>query len=287
MKKLTYEYVKEKIEKIGYKLLSKEYKNASVKLEIKCSKGHQYKATYNHFRQGERCPVCCNNQKYSYNYIKKQFEKEDYKLLSDKYENGLVKLKVECPEYHQYEVKYNNFQQGNRCPICAGTQKLNFLYIKNQIENVGYRLLSKKYKNVKTKLEIECPKGHQYNVKYNKFQQGQRCPICWNISKYSRSEKDCLDIVKQISNEVIIENDRTQIINPKTNQFLELDIWIPSLKKAIEFNGEYWHDNNYKDNIKNQRCKEKNIDILTIWYQDWIDNRENEIDRMKGFIGEK
>ena len=38
MKKLTYEYVKEQIEKEGYKLLSSEYVNSREKLELKCSK---------------------------------------------------------------------------------------------------------------------------------------------------------------------------------------------------------------------------------------------------------
>jgi hypothetical protein len=42
-KKLTYEFVKEKIESVdGYKLLSKEYIDCMSKLSIQCNKGHQY-----------------------------------------------------------------------------------------------------------------------------------------------------------------------------------------------------------------------------------------------------
>ena len=46
-------------------------------------------------------------------------------------------------------------------------------------------------------------------------------------------------------------------MNPNTDKHLELDIWIPTLNKAIEFNGEYWHNNNYskykdKKGMKNE-----------------------------------
>jgi hypothetical protein len=36
-------------------------------------------------------------------------------------------------------------------------------YVKEQIENEGYKLLGKEYKNVFTKLKIKCPEGHEYN----------------------------------------------------------------------------------------------------------------------------
>lgn len=62
MKKLTYEYVKEQIEKKGYKLLSKEYKNAHTKLKIQCSKKHIYKVMWCNFKRGDRCPICGNKK---------------------------------------------------------------------------------------------------------------------------------------------------------------------------------------------------------------------------------
>ena len=64
-------------------------------------------------------------------------------------------------------------------------------------------------------------------------------------------------------------------------------MWIPLLNKAIEFNGERWHSKEnvkYKDNQKQIQCKEKNIDLLTIWYQNWIDNREEQINSLKNFL---
>ena len=226
----------------------------------------------------------------SCNFIKEQYTKVKYKFLSKKYINCRTKNTVECPEGHQYDATYSSFQQGYRCPICCikirrKKQKHSYEYIKEQFAEEGYKLLSKEYKNVHTKLLIQCHEGHQYDVTYGNFQQGQRCPVCWKLDSYSRSEKECLNVVKQLTNEIIIENDRTQIINPKTNYFLELDMWIPSLKKAIEFNGEYYHKHRkYEDNQKVKQCKEKDIDLLIIKYQDWINNREEQIEKIRGFF---
>lgn len=153
-------------------------------------------------------------------------------------------------------------------------KRLTYEYVKNQLKIEEYKLLSKIYKNNKTKLKVECPEGHQYEVTYHHFQKG--------------SEKSCLNIIKQlIPDENIIENDRTRIINPNTNKFLELDIYIPSLNKAIGFNGEYWHESDYskyKDIQKVDQCKEKGIDLLIIWYQDWINNIKEQIAKINEFL---
>jgi hypothetical protein len=54
---------------------------------------------------------------------------------------------------------------------------------------------------------------------------------------YSLGEKEVLNYVKKIYNGNIISNDRKTIINKKSGKYLELDIYLPYLKKAIEFNG--------------------------------------------------
>jgi len=87
----------------------------------------------------------------------------------------------------------------------------------------------------------------------------------------------------------VINNDRTQIINPLTNRHLELDVWIPELNKAIEYNGIYWHSFNKpntvrKDKIKRAQCKEKGIDLLVIEERNWTENQEMEMKRVKKWL---
>jgi hypothetical protein len=285
-KKLSYNNVKDYIEKEGYQLLSKEYKNNSTKLVLKCPIGHEYNVSFNNFKNGNRCPYCAGNKKLSYNNVKKYIEKEGYQLLSDIYKNNNTKLVLKCPIGHEYKTTFSSFKIGKRCSYCYGNNKKTINYVKDYIEKEGYQLLSKIYKNVNTKLVLKCPIGHEYKVKFSHFQNGVRCPICWNESTSSKQEKEVQDYIESIGYN-IIKNDRSQILNPLTGYNLELDIWIPSLKKAIEYNGTYWHskkDQKIKDKIKKDQCKKIGIDLLIINEANWIKNKQNEQKLIKLWI---
>ncbi len=55
--KLTYEFVKEFVEKKGCKLLSETYENVNSKLKLKCSSGHIFELNFKQFKQGHRCYI--------------------------------------------------------------------------------------------------------------------------------------------------------------------------------------------------------------------------------------
>ncbi|MCK9417277.1 hypothetical protein M0Q97_11575, partial [Candidatus Dojkabacteria bacterium] len=66
------------------------------------------------------------------------------------------------------------------------------------------------------------------------------CTYCNPINKHvSGKELQLLNFIKENYSGEIIENDR-KILNGK-----ELDIYLPELKLAFEFNGLYWHSNIY------------------------------------------
>ncbi|EKD9324297.1 hypothetical protein OS347_000722 [Vibrio vulnificus] len=56
--------------------------------------------------------------------------------------------------------------------------KPHFEKFKLAVANAGYKLLSEYYVNCKTKILLECPKGHEYNVAPEHFIEGNRCPKC-------------------------------------------------------------------------------------------------------------
>lgn len=78
-RKFSYNYVKGYIECYGYFLISEEYINKDALLDIKCDKGHEYKASFHNFKAGCRCPICNESKgeksvkkilnKYSIEYI--------------------------------------------------------------------------------------------------------------------------------------------------------------------------------------------------------------------------
>lgn len=68
----------------------------------------------------------------------------------------------ECTNIRTREEQSNSYEDVKKC-----------------IESVqGYKLLSKEYKNLKTKLKIQCDKGHSYYTLLWNFQHGNRCPYC-------------------------------------------------------------------------------------------------------------
>jgi len=285
-KKHTYEYVKNFIKSEGYTLLSDTYKNGQVKLSVKCNKGHEYEVKFNKFQQGRRCPIC-KDTTLTYSYVKDFIELKGYQLLSNTYKNANSKIKVKCDKGHEYEVTFGNFKHKNkRCSICNGGITLTYEHIKEFIESKGYKLLSNNYKNAHTKLKIKCPEDHEYKVNFNNFKQGQRCPFCYNELIFSKQERVIQDFIESLGYD-IIRNDRTQIINPLTNRYLELDVWVPDKNKAIEYNGIYWHSfekRKINDAIKKEQCKQKGIDLLVVNEDKWINNREMEKIIIKNFL---
>lgn len=102
-----------------------------------------------------------------------------------------------------------------------------------------------------------------------------RCPICWPVSTCkSKGQKELADYVKSLGVKVI-ENDRS-MISP-----LELDIYLPDHRLAIEFNGVYWHsdahnsDPNYHAN-KTDQCEMLGIQLIHVFESEW-ENKKNVV----------
>jgi hypothetical protein len=114
-----YNYVKECIESEGYTLVSKEYVNNRSKLNLICPKGHSTSMTFGNWRIGFRCKYCAKNVKFTLDFVRGQFEKEDYVLLSPTYINQKQKLKYKCPYGHKHEITFTDWYNGEyRCPTC-------------------------------------------------------------------------------------------------------------------------------------------------------------------------
>lgn len=85
----------------------------------------------------------------------------------------------------------------------------------------------------------------------------------------SKAEQELLDYIKSIYSGSIIENTR-KIING-----YELDLYLPDLQLAIEYNGIYWHSIKYKTKSyhynKSIACKDKDIRLIHIYEHESID----------------
>ncbi len=268
-KKLSYDFVKRYIENEGYKLLSTEYQNAKTPIAIQCNCGHIYTVTYTNFQQDHRCDMCVQDiKRLSYDFVKSEIEKTGYKLLSGSYQNSDTKLKIECNKKHIYEASYDKFKHGRRCPICANNYQYSYEFVKQKIELCGYKLLSHSYDGCKKKMSIQCNNGHVYYGTFDKFQRGQCCPKCFGGS--SKMEKE---LQNWLSEHIAIECNKRFYYDKR--KFHEADIYIPSKKIAIEFDGLYHHselsgkDKNYHLR-KTDFFKEQYIQLIHVFENEWI-----------------
>ena len=178
-KKKTIKFIREKFQKKGWILLSTEYKNAFQKLYYICDKGHKNNIVWNNFQQGHGCPDCVGMKKKTIEFIRKEFKKEGYKLLSDEYKGSKIKLSYICPEGHCNSATWNSFQRGDRCSNCYFMKiRKTIEFIKEEFKKINYNLLNTEYKNNRIKLDYICDKGHKNSIRWTNFKQGCRCPDC-------------------------------------------------------------------------------------------------------------
>jgi len=116
--KLSYAFVKQSFEKEGYELLSEHYTNAQINLIALCNKGHTINIPWSNWSRGVRCSKCAGNRRLTVEFIKDEFAKEGYILLSKIYKNSTTKMKYRCSIGHIGYITYGNWYNGKRCPIC-------------------------------------------------------------------------------------------------------------------------------------------------------------------------
>jgi hypothetical protein len=164
-----------------------------------------------------------------------------------------------------------------------------------------YLLLSKTYVGVSSRLSVKCPDGHGWTVTLNKFKNlGQRCPACSFSGGTSKMEKELFDIVKNIhSSAKKVKRRGISIAGKPHISGFDIDVFVPELRKGIEFDGKYFHSvnglkrsypnwplhdiQNYHT-IKDRYFRSEGISLLHVGEDDWLKDRKSCIDKCLNFL---
>jgi len=280
-----YHEVNQLFESNGYKLLVNEnnYENVKQKLKCICPNGHHIKISFQAFKHGTRCKRCrFISRRISEKELLNTLHSLGFVLLyyKERFRGADSKIVVKCQNDHVFTTYYSKIKAGHGCKQChyiklSNKYRLQYSYVKRNIEGEGYKLISHNYNNAFSKLELECPSGHKYFVRWNDWQQGCRCPKC-NIN-ISSGEQEIIDLLNKYDIKYNL-HDR-ELITP-----LELDIVIPKYKLAIEYCGLYWHSDKFVSydyhQVKLSKCNEVGYKLLTIF----SDEFELYKDEIKNFI---
>lgn len=160
---IVYELVKDR----GYTFVSwlEEYRNNTSKMLLRCSHNHEFKCCYAYLKDDNyKCTYCFGNKRLTINYIREEFSKRDYKLISTKYINAHEKLEYICNKHPEkiQKISWNNFSSGKGCKPCgvenqAKQQLLNQEKVFRTFKDKGLIICDdEEYKGVNEKMKCVC-----------------------------------------------------------------------------------------------------------------------------------
>ena len=241
-----------------------------------CSKGHEWQASIHHRNNGSGCPICSNRLALKgYNDLltinpklaKEWNFKKNGNLKPDMVtSNSNKKVWWRCDKGHEWEISIYDRNNGSGCPICLNR---NVLKGYNDLVTVNPELAKEwnyeKNGNLKPdmvtsnsnkKVWWKCERGHEWQVSIvGRNASGSKCPICTKELQTSFPEQAIYYYIKKLFPDAI---------NGDRHLNIELDIYIPSLKFAIEYDGIFWHKDKKRDERKNNICKENKIVLFRV-----------------------
>ena len=293
--KRRYIDIQKEVEKYGCELLTtkEEYKNTSQKLSLRCSCGNIYSTEINTFRKGQiKCSSCVKldepHRKLTYEQVYDYINSiSECKLVSTTYKTCHEKLEFQCKCGNVFKrslahIRRYDYLKCNKCT--KKEQALKFRFSKEDIDKRLFDIYGDKYdyipfytyKNTDSIIRIkhrDC--GGCFDITLKELLIAERrCKVC--------EKQDSVGILK-----IINWLDKRQVSYIREHSFedcvykrkLPFDIYVKDLNLLIEYDGEqHFKPVNYfggieglkkqqkRDHIKNQYCKEKNIHLLRIRY---------------------
>ena len=175
-----------------------------------------------------------------------------------------------CKLGHSWQASPNNrTSQHTGCPFCSGRRALpgfNDLATKNpsiakewDYERNGDLKPTDVTPGSNRVVWWRCPAGHEYKARiFNRTFYGTGCPKCNAERKTSFPEKAVFHYIKQV-----FKDTKENIGFPWLGR-MELDIYIPSISTAIEYDGYSWHRNREHDKKKDTLCSEHGVRLIRI-----------------------
>jgi hypothetical protein len=191
-KKLSEEQVISLLNDKGY-LLLEPYKGLKVKHLVRCPKGHDtYRLPCTLVWNGPKCKICSGIEKSKEKrtpfeiVIKMANDKgvviKTTEIDYNKNHHGKFKLQFNCRCGRSQSKSIGRFKLWKECFYCShyrlSPELLDIKLLEKYVENNGYKLISKEYKNNKNPLIIECKEHGQWSSQWSNLRNGHWCINC-------------------------------------------------------------------------------------------------------------
>jgi hypothetical protein len=276
-----------------------EYVNSHTKVCIICPEHGEFWQEAGYHLNGEGCPTCAkiaNDKKNT--MTQEEFIRRAREIHGDKYDyskveyiNSQTKVCIICPIHGEFWQLPTHHLMGHGCRKCGDERrgknriKSTEEFIRNakKIHGDKYDYSKVEYVSCHTPVTILCKKHGEFKQKPSDHLNGNGCPLCgYNMSL---AEQDIFELCKSCLGEENVLQRVRNVIPPQ-----ELDIYIPSLKIAIEYNGLRWHSEEFgKDRqyhlSKMKKCNELGIRLIQIFEDEWILHKDMVISKIRHLLG--
>ena len=238
--------------------------------------GHEWRASIADRNSGRGCPYCAGKKVLKgYNDLQ-TVNPTLAKEWNYEKNNGLTPEEVipgsgqnvwwKCQRGHEWQATIGSRNAGRGCPYCSGRYTIKG---ENDLQTVN-PTLAKEWNiekntgltpadvmpNSDKKVWWKCRKGHEWQAVISSRTRGNGCPICSSEKNTSFPEYALVYYLKKYGLEVI---------HSYREQGYELDVYIPVLRIAIEYDGYLWHkDKTQQDLAKNYKCAMDGIKLYRI-----------------------
>lgn len=245
--------------------------------------GHEWQAEIKSRCNGRGCPYCAgrlllkgfNDIKTTHPELLKEWDNEkNNDLVPEDLQMGShTKVWWRCSKGHSWQASPNErISKGRRCPYCAHNPRV--LPGENDLATVRPDLLQEWDYEKNTILPIaltaksnkriwwKCSKGHEWRTSVEHRANGSGCPYCAKGAQTSFPEQAIYYYVKKAYPDAI--NKYKDLF---TKKGMELDVFIPSIKTGIEYDGIAFHRSERQlsnDRTKSTICNNNGIRLIRI-----------------------
>lgn len=268
-----------------YDLTKSVYRSYNQPVNVECPKHGTFSVRASHFLNGVGCPKCAHvSVGKTLQLTKDEFIKRLVALFGDRYDYSLVEyggykasVKLLCPEHGVFEKQAGMLLAGKGCKQCgikrraekrkgisvptkipAGVRGSLFIQKAEKLHDGKYDYSEVNYTLSRQPVDIICPKHGKFRQTPNNHLQGKGCIKC-TCNAISRVEQSLKEAFPQFE-----QSNRTQLDG------LELDLYEPNKRVAVEVNGVHWHTTEFGKTrnyhlSKTELCESQGITLLHFW----------------------
>ena len=269
------------------------YKNFTTSVLHKCMVcNYEWSPVPVDLLKGVGCPRCTHHLKRDEEYYVEELKRINPQIeLIGNFINMNTPILHRCKIHdHYWNVIPSSIVSGTGCPLCgkeksALSRKKTSEYFKNELKIVNPDVICiGEYYNSKTKIKVKCLKcGHIWEALPSNLLRGSGCPKC------NKSNGETTIYNWLINNDIDFIPQK-KFDGCKDKRLLPFDFYIPSKNIAIEYDGKQhsqpidWFGGleGFKyikrhDQIKTQYCKNNDIKLFRITYEDNIQEKLNSL----------